>query len=194
MRSLFKRVAVIAGLACICSAQARIREDWKQFDSANGFSAMYPASWFRIGVSSENRLSILSSNGGAEGIVIKRGQAEIIAMQAEPANATLSQIIDHYAQGGTVLSRKDIHNTHAVKRSCGDLKEVILKEEAVPREDVPVPVPHIVSTLFFCEVREHRFVTILRNWEGDERQEHYRRIALQVARSFRPQTSIGRDN
>ena len=50
---------------------------WTEFTSPTGFSAMYPGGWRRVGAS-EDRLDIVSSKGGAQSVVIRRGQGEII--------------------------------------------------------------------------------------------------------------------
>jgi len=129
---------------------------------------------------------ILSSRGGAEAVVIKRGQAVIsVWEEADYLNSTLSKVMDHHIQGTDVLSRKNIHNQNADDRDCRDLKEIVSKEGAVPPEDVPGPVPYIINTEYFCEVNGHKYVTVLRNFEGDKRQAMYEQIALRIAESLR---------
>jgi hypothetical protein len=105
--------------------------------------------------------------------------------EREYLNSTLSEVIDHYTQGTDVLSRRNVHNVSAGTRGCRDLKEIISKEGAVPPDDVPGPVPYIINTEYFCEVNRHKYVTVLRNFEGDRRQTIYRQIALRVAESLR---------
>jgi hypothetical protein len=185
MPALSKLAALFALLAFTLLAQRGAPADWKPFSSNTGFSVMYPATRFPIGIS-EDRLAILSSKGGAGGIVIKHGQAQIVVMEAQGSRtATLPQVIDYYVHGAAILSRKDLHNESAGERGCSDLKEVISKEEAVPAKDAAVPVPYIVNSDFFCEVNGRKFVTLLRNWQGDTRQGEYRRVALHMAESLR---------
>ena len=145
---------------------------------------MYPETWFKIGASSD-RLDLRSSRGGAEGVGIKRGQAEIDVMEApESSDKTLSQVIDYYLFGASVLSRKDIVTGVQRDGSCSDLKKVVSKEEVVPAEDIPIPVPYFINTHFFCEVHGHKIVTMLINWEGDGRQQQYQQVALRIAKSI----------
>jgi len=158
---------------------------WKQFRSPKGFSVMYPGTWFEIG-RSPDRLQLLSSAHGAEGIVIKRGQAEVVVLEASELSAkTLAQVIDYYTQRATVLSRRNISERD--RGSCGNLQEVVSKEPAVPPKDVPtyVRVPYIINTDLFCEVGGRKIVVLLRNWEGDKRQAQYQWVALRMAKSIR---------
>lgn len=157
---------------------------WQQFSSSNHFSVMYPANWFRIGISTD-RLQILSSKGGAEGIIIKKDEAEIIVMAAQASpTSMLDQVINNYIQGTSVLSRRVIP-IESGERGCSELIEVISKEQPVPQADTPVNVPYIINTDLFCETTGHTIVTLLRSWEGDKRQKEYQRIALRMAKSIK---------
>ena len=158
--------------------------EWQRFDSSNRFSVMYPGAWFRISASTD-RLQLLSSKGGAEGIVIKRGQAEITVTEAQDSSTkTLTQVIDYYTQGVLVLSRKHIPGETG-KQGCSDLEEVTSKEQAIPSADSPIRVPYIINTDLFCEINGRKIVTLLRNWEGDKRQEEYQEVALRIAKGIR---------
>lgn len=181
-----KRRAIIALLFSLSVVAFASSEKWKQFSSSNHFSVTYPATWFRIGISAD-RLNILTSKGGAKGVIIKRGQAEIIVTELRgPVNATLSQLIDDDTRDeAAILSRKDIRNEAAGKGGCSDLTEVDSKQEAVPGEDVPIAVPYVINTDFYCEVSGHKFSTLLKNWQDDPLQEKYKDVALRVAKSLR---------
>lgn len=188
MGELAKRVALVALMLVPCHGQDATRQPgWEEFKSSTGFRTVYPTSWFRIGMSSKDRLRILSSEGGAEGIVIKRGQAEIIVVELQGSpSATLSQLIDEDSrEEALILSRRDIRREHVEQGSCGGLKEVISKQDAVPPDDVPVHVPYIINTDFYCEINGRRFSTLLKNWQGDKHQERYQRVALEIAESLR---------
>lgn len=181
IRRTFKTVIIfVFSLSAVSSSSAL-----KRFDSPAKFSVRYPAPWFRIGTLGE-RLSLLSSEGGAEGIVIKPGQAEIVVTAAQvPPAATLTEVIEHYSEGASILSRIDIRNAGAGKQGCSELKEVVSEEHAVPPTDTPIPSPYIINTDLFCEAGGHNFVTLLRNWKGDKRQGQYQRVALNIMRSLR---------
>jgi hypothetical protein len=172
-------------IAVLSVAQEITSVNWAIFKSNAGFSVNYPSSWFRKGISKKD-LTILSSRGGAEAIIIKHGQAMISVGEAvDSSNKILPSVIDHYTLGTEILSHREIHNREAGTRGCRDLTEIVSKEGAVPPEDVPVRVPYIVNTGYFCELDGRKYVTVLRNFEGDSRQAAYQQIALRVAESLR---------
>lgn len=90
-----------------------------------------------------------------------------------------------YTKDSSVLSRRTVRNENAREQGCRELREIISKESAVPPEDVPGPVPYIINTEYFCEMNKHKYVTVLRNFEGDEKQAIYQQVALRVAESLR---------
>lgn len=158
---------------------------WLRFCSSKQFSVLYPRSWVRSG-SFGDRLQILSSKGGAEGVVIKRGQAEITVMEAPGgAGKSLAQVIGFYTEGTSVLSQRDLLQMRGGD-GCLGLTEVISKESVIPAGDSPIKVPYIINTDFFCVGAQGRKIAILlRNWQGDKQQAEYRQVARQIARSVR---------
>ncbi len=175
---------VVVLLLSLGGAALASTDGWQRFSSSNRFSVLYPAAWVRNGVSTD-RLQLRSSEGGAEGIGIKQGQAEITVMDAqESSKQTLAQVIATYTQDTTVLSRKDVPG-EAASHGCSELKEVTSKEPAVPPGDSPISVPTIINTDFFCGVQGRKIVTLLRNWEGDKRQAEYQQVALRMAKGIR---------
>lgn len=179
-----KQGAVVAFILMFSVLAFASEDVWQRFNSSHHFSVAYPGAWFRFGVSPD-RLQIRSSKGGAEGIVIDKGQAEIVVMEADGSPAkTLVQVIKSDTQGAVVLSTRDVP-TEPNRQSCSVLKEVISKEEAIPAEDSPISVPLIINTEILCVIDGHVITTLLRNWEGDSRQEDYRQVALQMAKSIR---------
>ncbi len=174
---------VVALILLLAGAAFASTDRWQRFSSSNHFSVLYPAAWVRNGASTD-RLQLRSSAGGAEGIGIKQGQAEITVMEAqESSKQTLAQVIVFYTQDTTVLSRKDVAGETA-SSGCSELKEVISKEPAVPPGDSTISVPTIINTDFFCEVQGRKIVTLLRNWEGDKRQQEYQQVALRMAKGI----------
>jgi hypothetical protein len=183
---LRRPIALTVFLICACTVDGAVEKGTKLFNSSTGFSVTYPAAWYRIGLASQDRLNILSSESGAEGIVIKHCQAEIIVMESlGPAGATLTQLIEENNRGEvSILSRREIHRQTAEVGGCRDLKEIISEQEAVPSEDVPVRVAHIINTDYYCEVDGRKLSTLLKNWQGDNRQKNYQSVALEVAESL----------
>ena len=184
MKILVRSSLCLCLTACALLAQGT-PERWLTFTSSTGFSVKYPASWFPKGTA-KDRLMILSSRGGAEALIIQGGQAVITVRQADRnEGSSLTQIIDYYNQNVDVLLRQDIRNENPGSRGCRELREIESKEAAVPPEDVPGPVPYIVNTDYFCEVNKHVYVTVLRNFYGDNKQSAYQKIALRIAESLR---------
>lgn len=182
---MMRKIQTVVALLMLFGAMAFASPDgWLLFRSSTGFSVSYPGTWIRNGVSTD-RLQVRSSKAGAEGIGIKQGQAEITVMEApESLNKTLAQVIAYYTQDTKVLSQKDALG-ESVPHGCSSFKEITSRESAIPPGDAPIPVPTIINTDFFCEADGHRIVTLLRNWEGDKRQEEYQQVALRIARSIR---------
>lgn len=104
---------------------------------------------------------------------------------SESTKKTLAQVVAFYTQDTTVVSQKDVAGEPASK-GCSNLKEVISKGPAIPPRDAAVSVPNIINTDFFCELDGHKVVTVLRNWNGDKRQEQYRQVALRIAKAIEP--------
>lgn len=159
------------------------RGRWASFRSA-GFSVQYPVDWVRKGISKDH-LRILSSEGGVDGVVIKGGQAMISVFEVQKhKTSSLQQLVDLYEEGTTVLVRKHIRNKAAGTNGCRDLYQVIAKEPVVPPGSTPRLPPDFVRTEFFCRIGHAKYVTILTNFEGDERQTIYQEAALRVAESL----------
>jgi hypothetical protein len=185
MKTLVGCVISIVLVVSLSFAQETTSENWKLFKSTTGFVVSYPASWFRKGIS-KDRLMILSSRGGAEAVVIKRGQAVIsVREEREYPNASLADVVAEHTKDVEVLSRTNIQNQSAGIRGCRELLEIVSKDNVVPAEDVPGPVPFFIITEYFCEVNTRKYVTVLRNFEGDKKQAAYREVALRVAKSLR---------
>lgn len=178
------RKAVIVLILMLGSVVFAYTNDWQRFSSSSHFSVSYPGSWFRTGVSTD-RLQLLSSKGGTEGIRIKQGQAEITVVEAPGSSTqTLAEVIAYYTQDLTILSSRDIP-VEGGEHACNLLKEITSEEPAIPPGDSPINVPMIINTDFFCEVDGHKIVTLLRNWKGDKREQEYQQVALRMARGIR---------
>jgi hypothetical protein len=184
MTTRVRKATLVLFVITLAAASFGSTDAWQRFSSSTLFSVMYPGTWFRIGTSTD-RLQLLSSKGGSEGIVIKRGQAEITALEAEgPQSKTLEQVINYYTKGSSVLSQRSISSLPDT-RGCSDIKEVVSNEEPIPSADSSIGMAHIMNTDLFCELSGHKIVILLRNWEGDDRQEEYQRVALRMATSIR---------
>jgi hypothetical protein len=181
---VLKSIGVIA-LVSISLGQASEKIHWRQFNSSEGFSVIYPSNWNQIGIS-KDRLDILTSKSGPKGIVIPSGEARIVVREDKNSEGTLSDLIHDDMRGASIVAEKRVHLQNAQTRGCQTFEKVVSEEEAIPYEDVPErnTVPHFVNTAFYCEVNGRRFSILLRNWRGDKRQGRYLRTALRIARSL----------
>ena len=154
------RKAIVGFLLTLSVPAVASTDVWKSFHISNHFSVMYPGTWFPIGASAD-RLQLLSSKGGAEGVIIKRGQALITVMEPEGySTKSLAQVIDYYTQGSSILLTKGIFDKSS-KQACTDLEESNFKKNRpIPPEDALISVPSFVDTDFFCEVDGRKD----RNW------------------------------
>lgn len=126
-----KKKAVVTFLMALGCMAFAASDGWRLFRSSTGFSVSYLGTWVRNGASTD-RLQVRSSKGGAEGVGIKQGQAEITVMEApESSKQTLTHVIAYYTLDTTVLSQKDVSG-EANPHGCTKLKEVISRESAIP--------------------------------------------------------------
>lgn len=190
MRKLLLIVVFITlVLGTIC--HAALRESWTEFHSSLGFSILYPRTWFRIGAlnglgASKNNLQIVSSRGGAQGVVISPGQGEItVEVVLGRRGETLDTIVSHYTEGTRIISRDVFHVPSANQLGCRNIILVISKEPIIPAEDSPMHVPSVVYTQLFCQAGRRQIVTILKNFEGDKKQAEWQAIALQMMTSVK---------
>jgi hypothetical protein len=63
--------------------------------------------------------------------------------------------------------------------------EVIYKEPITPQEGMPFSVENIVTDGFFCDLRGHKIVVLLRYIEGNDKRAGYRRVAVRIAKSLK---------
>jgi len=151
-------------------------QSWKTIAMSDGISLQYPPTWWPISVSGK-RVDLLSSKGGAEGVVIQQNQAEIItSVVARSSSSSFDEFIASNLGNQTVLSREEIAS--AGPAGCSRLHQVISREEEGPGA-------YVANTGIFCEIGTARVIVLLRNWENDNQQKHYQHMALRMARSIR---------
>ncbi len=180
-----KRIREICIVLVIAfSALASNAEKWERFISPGHFTVKYPSGWSRISASAD-RLQLRSAQSGSEGVIIKRGQALVMVIdEHDPSAQTLAQAIKEYNDNASIIStRGEIVKTNAP--NCANFKEVVSREPLVPAQDASRPVPYMVNTELFCETEGHRFIVILRNFEGDSRQQKYQQIIETMIKSIR---------
>lgn len=152
--------------------------DWTVVSLDRGISLRYPSSWWPSSISKE-RVDIMSSKGGAEGVRIRHGQAEIIAAIVHVASKTsLDQLISQSVRDQILVSQDNL--AASARNGCGYLEKVVSLDELGPGF-------FVVNTAYFCELDKVGLVVTLRNWQGDKRQAEYEGIVLRLVRSVRRQ-------
>lgn len=151
---------------------------WKVYAITESLTLRYPATWWPVSID-RGRIDIRSSKGGAEGVGIRRGQAEIIvSAQAVDPTATLDQAIERNIHGNKILSERDIKiGDSRIDKGCPRLREVTSIDEIGPDT-------FIVNTGIFCDLDNKRIVVLLRTWENDERLREYQHVAEKISRSI----------
>lgn len=180
--------SVAAFLMINSTAMVATTDGWRLFRSDNGFTVRYPSHWIRF-ETSEDYLQLKSSKGGAEGVIIKPGQALLTVTEADSSSGKpLPQVIRYYTKETTVLSERALPSDTS-PQACHSLTEVVSREPLVPLEDVPKDmvgkVPYMINTELFCVLGSRTMATLLRNYESDKQQAIYQGIALRMAKSIR---------
>lgn len=174
------KATVILSLLLLGASIGTSSGSWRQYRSSRGFVVMYPGSWFHFG-SSSDRLDIRSARGGAEGVIIKQGQASIGVFEPpDSAGPELDKIVHYYMRDEPVMSRREILR-RSRRHGCEQLTEAIFKEPIIPAEGALAKVPVTVNTLLLCRIGDRVIATLQRNFEGDGRQDYYRQVAVRMA-------------
>jgi hypothetical protein len=179
MRLICKTVVVIVVFSSLKSFS--FTRSWKLFSSPDGFTVQYPSWWIPIN-DSPHQLGIRSSRGGAEGVIIKQGQAYINVGQVNSPKS-MAQVINNFEKESTELSRRNI-SADGAPGKC-PLIEIVSREPVIPPEDAAAPVPNVINTVYYCGINHHNIVLVLRDWEGDAKQSEYQALALRMAKSIR---------
>jgi hypothetical protein len=174
MRFHARRLYVLA-LLCASFASAG-NQNWKTLAMTGGIALQYPDTWWPVSAD-KDRLNILSSKGGAEGVVIQKNQAQIIASTApDAAGDSFDRLIALSVGKQTVVSTEELAAT--APHGCMRLREVVSLEGVGP-------ATYVSDTAIFCDTGLASVIVLLRNWQTDEQQSQYQEVALRMARSIR---------
>jgi hypothetical protein len=164
-------------LALLCASFAAAgNQNWKTLAMTGGIALQYPDTWWPVSAEKE-RLNILSSKGGAEGVVIQKNQAQIIVSTApQPAGDSFDRLIALSVGKQTVVSTAELAAT--APHGCMRLREVLSREEVGPTS-------YVSATAIFCDTGLTSVTVLLRAWQNDEQLRQYQEVALRMARSIR---------
>jgi len=129
---------------------------------------------------------ILSSKGGAEGVIIKRGQGMInVEAVGSTQNGGIPAVIARNSRAAEILTSKRI----ALPGNSGNIQaqEVVSRSPAVPPEDLPAgaKTPYEIRTEYLIEIGPQVIDVSVLNWDGDRRQASYQAIARAIAATIR---------
>jgi len=157
---------------------------WRLFESkTQHFSVRYPPSWNRLatwdGVMDENILDIINfpNSERLEGVVIKKGGAQIWAGGPPGSISTVADWIDHSLRGNALVSRRQVAIAAPYPRGCTRLERVVTRFKM---DDA-----YVINTAYYCTAGNGFYRVFLTNWEGDPHQSELQAIALKVALSLR---------
>lgn len=160
----------------IGATSAAAQPAWTRFKSASGYSVAYPSSWSRIGAD-DNELDLLSPGEREEGVVIGRGQAEVIIDELSTTTALLDW--QRRTAGSDPVSMKSYSGVEE-PRGCGPLRAISTDIDGGQGSG---DVERDVSLL--CTAGHRRFGLLLRHWRDDPKAGAFLATALQIARSLR---------
>lgn len=180
--------AAAAVFLLVSGVKARTAE-WKTFVSPGNFSIQYPTNWFNP-APGEDRLNLLSEKRHAEGVIIDRGEANIVVNQA-PSGYTLAKVANLYLndtpEEAKLPKRQKDLPAGALSEECDHSKELVATTLAVPTEDLPkgVHIPNQTFTAYLCQHGKIVIAVTVLNWANDKRQAEYQETARKMAQSLR---------
>lgn len=161
------------------SATAQQPQPWKEFRSDSGFAVPYPSTWTRIGVETA-RLDLLGprKEGRAEGVVIGKGQVEILVSKIDLRKGdTLEGLI---ARDNKFSSGIEIKND----LNDGSHRVVSYKEEEGPKT-------FSLTTKIYRALGAGSFSCVsVRYWLDDPNGDRYRKIAEYMSSHTRRLASL----
>lgn len=129
------------------------------FYSNKGFKVDYPSSWFLVG-DSKSELDIISGKERAQGVVITRGEAEIIVQRID--------------KSASYDLRSFLHHQYDVGLSPSNIKEKIVNSETkcdlLEKLDGTFEITKNVAqdnTFYACSIGDMVVLVTYTRWSGD---------------------------
>jgi hypothetical protein len=174
MRFHARRLYVLA-LLCTSFAAAG-NQNWRTLAMTGGIALQYPDTWWPVSAQ-QDRLNILSSKGGAAGVIIQKNQAQIIVSTSpQAAGDSFDRLIALSVGKQTVVSTQELAAT--APHGCMRLREVVSLEEVAPTS-------YLSATAIFCDTGLSSVTVLLRARQNDAHLRQYQEVALRMARSIR---------
>jgi hypothetical protein len=127
----------------------------------------------------ENILDIINfpNSERVEGVVIKKGGAQIWAGGPPGPISSAADWIDHSLRGNALVSLRQVAIAAPSPGGCTRL------ERAVTR--FKMDDAYVIDTAYYCTVGNRLYRVFLTNWEGDPHQGELQDVALKIALSLR---------
>lgn len=186
IRNIHFRALVLALLAWNSAFGSPVPRGWKIFESTTyGFKVRYPAQWQELrGIDgtprSKDSLDIINfpNSERAQGVVIKKGGAEISVGPAGAGSASIDDWIRDDTKFDTQVERRTIKMSSTNPSGSMSLVEVTSLSEVGPDA-------RISRTVYFCSTRRGAFAVLLTNWQGDPKEVQLRELAREIVLSLR---------
>jgi hypothetical protein len=168
-------VALLVGALSNFIVVSFASEAWRHFEGRGSFRALYPGDWSVI-QKTPDRLDIVSPGQRAEGVIIAKGQSNIIVNEVHsPGTKPLSELLP--ARDQTIDDR-----VLDLKQRGGDRCHEV---EIVGRLVEIIPDHPERETSLMCRIGTRVFQVTLMNWEEDARNNLHVDVATAVVRSMR---------
>ncbi len=173
----------VRGATCgswCCPGLHGIVPGWPSFASSKyHYCVQYPASWFLFTTELRPALDFLDilnfpPSERIEGVVLKKGGAEITVARASSNVGSLGQWISERVQGAEHVELRTIRLPAGIQTQCRRMEKVTSEQEVGPNT-------FLALTDYYCETARGLFGVSLSNWRGDPRQNEYRSFALRMA-------------
>jgi hypothetical protein len=164
-------VTALSGFVVASSAS----ESWSHYEGRSSFTVLYPRDWSVI-QKTPDRLDIVSPGKRAEGVVIAKGQSNILVNEVpSPGTKPLREVLP--ARDQTIDDR-----VLDLKQRGGDRCHEV---EIVRRLVETIPEHPERETSLLCRIGKRVFQVTLLNWEEDGRNNLHVDVATTMVRSMR---------
>ena len=156
---MFYIFILITLIAPISNSSKTAGGDWRTFESREGYSIRFPATWWGWrGDSGSLWLQIASSRLRGHGVPIGSGQARITVRRVTPDFARTIELTDDVTSGDRHRSIRTLPARG--NGTCEELREIRVDEEVGPR--------HVMKSIqLLCRICSSYILSTLNYWPGD---------------------------
>ena len=184
MKSKCTRALLVLCFATVVYCIWASNGEWKTFFSErHGYSVQYPATWHLFETSLKGRpdsLDILNFpvSQRVEGVVLREGGAEISIGSAENSGITIDEWNREKTKADEVKTKRELEVAKPSASGCRRLVEVTSLFEVGPGRNYS-------RTIYYCQTGKRLYGIFLTNWQGDPKENDFRKVALEITNSLR---------